>query len=94
MSKLVIQVPHAYNIRTAWGYYRTSKRQDWKILEYVDTPEWTINGFVVFAFSSMAGEWWIGVDAMFERHKMDIIGPYDSASEAVVMIKLLGTPRK
>jgi hypothetical protein len=94
MSGLQIEVPPEYDPGTGWGFYRTRDMGRWKILQYVDTPDWKINDVVVFAFSSRKGEWWIGADYTDERPFMDLIGPYDTAEQTVCMIKLLGTPRK
>jgi hypothetical protein len=79
------------------GYYRSFKLSlNLQLFQYSDPdPPFMINGIGVFAFSATKEpyKWWIGANDIWDRDKMELIGPYDSADQAIVMIKLLGKPR-
>lgn len=83
-----------FNIHSGHGFYRGDVTV--QLFQYSDPdPPYAIDGVGVFAFSATYDpqKWWIGANDTWDRDKWTLIGPYDSADQAIVMIKLLGKPR-
>lgn len=88
---IIIKTQLQFKPSIGYGYYQGAR-----LFQFSDPePPYMIDDIAVFAFTERANpnKWWIGASDQWDRGKWTPIGPYESAEDAMVMIKLLGKPR-